>query len=87
MESQPQNPEFRNNPENFHQCKCNISFPNRIMFAQELANKCFLFYLFDLILNVPSTSHQQSYSYIGRVSLGSTSTKLGLIFLVKDTTQ
>ena len=20
MESQPQNPEFRNNPENFHQC-------------------------------------------------------------------
>ena len=22
MESQPQNPEFRNNPENFHQCTC-----------------------------------------------------------------
>ena len=22
MESQPQNPEFRNNPENFHLCLC-----------------------------------------------------------------
>ena len=22
MESQPQNPEFRNNPENFHSCTC-----------------------------------------------------------------
>ena len=22
MESQPQNPEFRNNPENFHPCAC-----------------------------------------------------------------
>ena len=22
MESQSQNPEFRNNPENFHQCTC-----------------------------------------------------------------
>ena len=26
MESQPQNPEFRNNPENFHPCiHCNVS--------------------------------------------------------------
>ena len=25
MESQPQNPEFRINPENFHQCSCIIS--------------------------------------------------------------
>ena len=24
MESQPQNPEFRNNPENFHPCTCVI---------------------------------------------------------------
>ena len=24
MESQPQNPEFRNNPENFHQCTLNM---------------------------------------------------------------
>ena len=24
MESQPQNPEFRNNPENYHQCICCI---------------------------------------------------------------
>ena len=26
MESQPQNPEFRNNPENFHPCVCFIEF-------------------------------------------------------------
>ena len=25
MESHPQNPEFRNNPENFHPCNCKIS--------------------------------------------------------------
>ena len=24
MESQPQNPEFRNNPENFHPCKTHV---------------------------------------------------------------
>ena len=24
MESQPQNPEFRNNPENFHPCMCEV---------------------------------------------------------------
>ena len=24
MESQPQNPEFRNNPENFHPCKMHL---------------------------------------------------------------
>ena len=26
MESQPQNPEFRNNPENFHPCKYGTPF-------------------------------------------------------------
>ena len=26
MESQPQNPEFRNNPENFHPCLCVACF-------------------------------------------------------------
>ena len=26
MENQPQNPEFRNNPENFHPCDLNICF-------------------------------------------------------------
>ena len=26
MESQPQNPEFRNNPENFHLCYCLSDF-------------------------------------------------------------
>ena len=26
MESQPQNPEFRNNPENFHTCNTDISY-------------------------------------------------------------
>ena len=25
MESQPQNPEFRNNPENFHPCRCSFA--------------------------------------------------------------
>ena len=42
MESQPQNPEFRINPENFHPCKC-FSWPKRdfqnfsrqIYFSQE----------------------------------------------------
>ena len=26
MESQPQNPEFRDNPENFHPCNCFVNF-------------------------------------------------------------
>ena len=30
MESQPQNPEFRNNPENFHPCVCNIKSNYRL---------------------------------------------------------
>ena len=29
MESQPQNPEFRNNPENFHPCKFQFNQINR----------------------------------------------------------
>ena len=28
MESQPQNPEFRNNPENFHPCTCQYTILN-----------------------------------------------------------
>ena len=28
MESQPQNPEFRNNPENFHPCNIHLKFPD-----------------------------------------------------------
>ena len=32
MESQPQNPEFRINPENFHPCQCKATefFPNQV---------------------------------------------------------
>ena len=44
MESQPQPPEFRINPENFHPCR---GLPS-----------IFLLVLFDLILYVPSTIFQ-----------------------------
>ena len=33
MESQPQNPEFRINPENFHPCCCHLSYPNVTILA------------------------------------------------------
>ena len=32
MESQPQNPEFRSNPENFHPCYC-MSYADQLIFA------------------------------------------------------
>ena len=32
MESQPQNPEFRNNPENFHSCMFDTKMIFRIFF-------------------------------------------------------
>ena len=35
MESQPQNPEFRNNPENFHPClKCMFMLFNILLYSQ-----------------------------------------------------
>ena len=30
MESQPQNPEFRNNPENFHPCDYGLGLPDHL---------------------------------------------------------
>ena len=30
MESQPRNPEFRNNPENFHPCLCNFCIRKKL---------------------------------------------------------
>ena len=40
MESQSQNPEFRNNPENFHPCICRMIYLEHI--PQKLA--CLLFF-------------------------------------------
>ena len=37
MESQPQNPEFRNNPENFHTCKKSQSLPSNLNFFRNRA--------------------------------------------------
>ena len=33
MESQPQNPEFRNYPENFHPCECECEWSAFLSFA------------------------------------------------------
>ena len=33
MESQPQNPEFRHNPENFHQCMIYLNFSSKVLIA------------------------------------------------------
>ena len=38
MESQPQNPEFRNNPENFHPCKTNIKLSEKTCRAKVSIN-------------------------------------------------
>ena len=37
MESQPQNPEFRNNPENFHPCLCQMreSAPGQNLYKEQ----------------------------------------------------
>ena len=37
MESHPQNPEFRNNPENFHPCESD-EVPNEIVLSGVLVN-------------------------------------------------
>ena len=58
MESQPQNPEFRNNPENFHPCEqVYLITPRKQVFLCRGPfndHVC----LFDLILYVPSTIFQ-----------------------------
>ena len=50
------------------------------------SESCYSFVLFVCLIWF-FTSHQQSFSYKGTVFLGWTSTKLGLMFLLKDTTQ
>ena len=59
MESQPQNPEFRNNPESFHPCYyvcCINSNALQIIFHHE--SKHYLFVcLFGLILYIPVNSY------------------------------
>ena len=45
MESQPQNPEFRINPENFHPClflKANNNGPDQTVSAQSGQRLCYL---------------------------------------------
>ena len=60
-ESQPQNPEFRNNPENFHLQNV-LKFQTNMLANNKVLDQI-LFCLFDLISLCPS---QQSFSYIGR---------------------
>ena len=38
MESQPQNPEFRNNPENFHTCYTHMQYAAKSNTRTELAH-------------------------------------------------
>ena len=38
MESQPQNPEFRNNPENFHPCECYLASKSEEGFSHNEAH-------------------------------------------------
>ena len=38
MESQPQNPEFRNNPENFHICMTSVQFDIRMEMYDKFRN-------------------------------------------------
>ena len=52
MESQPQNPEFRNNPENFHPCK-NQKLVHWPICCGLRKNEIRIIFLFDLILYVP----------------------------------
>ena len=48
MESQPQNPEFRNNPENFHPCQ---KLFHNIMFCMQ-KNHCSICYLAMKLINI-----------------------------------
>ena len=65
MESQPQNPEFRNNPKNFHLQNV-LKFQTNMMANNKDLDQI-LFCLFDLISLCPS---QQSFSYVGTGLLG-----------------
>ena len=57
MESQPQNPEFRDNPENFHPCPQNTGFGAEI---SKINHKCRLAYLH--ILTYVDLSSPRFYS-------------------------
>ena len=54
MESQPQNPEFRNNPENFHPCSCDaflsLKFIKKLWGFFYIQGHTFIFYLMILLL-------------------------------------
>ena len=39
MESQPQNPEFRINPENYHQCKCQKKTNNEACASSDISDQ------------------------------------------------
>ena len=120
MESQPQNPEFRNNPENFHPCKphdaqwwalgwiflspshswCIVITWHQCNNLSNTKGYCIKRAILDL-----SEANKQKLPFInfvwfdslrpinnlsvikGQVFLGWTSTKLGLMFLLKDTAQ
>ena len=59
-----------------------------LKFAADIFISAFFFMLDFVCLILFFTSHQQSFSYVkGRVFLGWTSTKRGLMFLHKDTLQ
>ena len=56
MESQPQNPEFRNNPENFHHCMM-ITVSNRMDDSIEKA--CCTMTQTPLLVNIPFCNVRQ----------------------------
>ena len=78
MESQPQNTEFRNNPENFHPCTYHYGEQPQLRracaHAESFQSFLPLVCLFDLILNIPVNNLPV---LLGRVFLGLTGTKQG----------
>ena len=59
MESQPQNPEFRNNPENFHPCK-----PNRP--AKLTAKPCLIKFTGWLRHWICNSKHKSIYLFLDK---------------------
>ena len=53
MESQPQNPEFRNNPENFHPWRPGSSDKNQILVNWFISSFLFMAYLFQKNTKIP----------------------------------
>ena len=52
MESQPQNPEFRDNPENFHSCNKHPKEYSSVWQTAETLIKCQILLHFILVFNV-----------------------------------